>query len=347
MTIQGLGLYYTMRCTAACAHCGVWSSPDRRERMSLEQASRYVEEVAEHSRPKVVVLVGGEPLLHPEDVCALVRLIRSLGIVPQVSTAAFWASSDERARRTLADLAEAGLEHLAVSIDSYHAEFIDPRNVGRAMRIAREFGLIRKLQIIRSAQDEEGLPILDAAGVDPAEVIDHRVFKAHRWDPSFDARKWIVVNQHSVVPFGRAAFLKGHVVTHALDQLEESPCLMANRFPIVYPNGDLYSCCCTAGFYKEYRVGNLEQESLAQLQERMAADPVFEAIYRVGPVALAKSVRENGGDLGEEFASPCHACRRVLARTDRDTLENESRKLVLMDALFTDPQARRRFEELV
>jgi radical SAM protein with 4Fe4S-binding SPASM domain len=122
---------------------------------------------------------------------------------------------------------------------------------------------------------------------------------------------------------------------------------MANRFPIVYPNGDLYSCCCTAGFYKEYKVGNLEQESLAELQGRMEEDPVFEAIYRVGPVALAKSVRECGVDLGEGFASPCHACRRTLAKTDRETLERESRKLVLIDELFTDPEERRRFEELV
>jgi hypothetical protein len=150
-----------------------------------------------------------------------------------------------------------------------------------------------------------------------------------------------------VVPFGRAAFLKGHVVSHALDDLEQSPCLMANRFPIVYPNGDLYSCCCTAGFYKEYRVGNLEEERLAEIQARMAQDPVFEAIYRVGPVALAKSVRESGVELGEGFASPCHACRRVLSQTDRATLERESSKLVLMDALFGDPEARRRFEELV
>jgi hypothetical protein len=215
------------------------------------------------------------------------------------------------------------------------------------MRIAREFGLIRKLQIIRNALDAPGLPILDAAGIDPAEGWGGLGFKAHRWDPTFDARKWIVVNQHSVVPFGRAAFLRGHVVGHALDQLEQSPCLMANRFPIVYPNGDLYSCCCTAGFYKEYRVGNLEQESLADLQARMDDDPVFEAIYRVGPVALAKAVRERGVDLGGDLASPCHACRRTLQQADRETLEQESKKLVLLDALFTDPEERRRFEELV
>ena len=66
------------------------------------------------------------------------RLGRSPGIVTQLSTNVFWTSTDDRARATLARLAEAGLDHLALSADTYHSEFIDPQNVGRAVRIAPE-----------------------------------------------------------------------------------------------------------------------------------------------------------------------------------------------------------------
>jgi MoaA/NifB/PqqE/SkfB family radical SAM enzyme len=347
MPIKGLVMYYTMRCVASCAHCGVWSGPDRRERMTLARASRYLTDVAEHCQPKVVVFVGGEPMLHPDDICELIRLGRSLGIVTQLSTNAFWASTDDRARSTLARLADAGLDHLALSADSYHSEFVDPQNVGRALRIAREFGLVRKLQVIRSVQNDEGATLLEAAGIDPDEVVDHLVFKVHRNDPTFDARRWVILNRHSVTPFGRAAFLEEHAVLHPMEELEDIGCLMAGRFPIVYPNGDLYSCCCTAGFYKEFLVGNLDRDGIAELEDRLSGDTVLDAINRTGPVALAREVVATGVDVGERFATSCHLCRQLLANTDRKALEEHAGKLVLLDMLFGDPVARERFEDLV
>ena len=347
MVIEGLGLYYTMRCNAACAHCGVWSAPDRGERMSLEQASRYIHLLAENNKPKVVVFVGGEPLLHLEDICELTRITQSYGIVAQVSTNAFWASTEERALRTMEALAEAGLGHLALSADSYHSEFIDPKNVGRAFAAARQFGLIRKLQVINSAVSEEGDDLIEAIGVDPAEILEHSHFKIRRRDPDFDPSKWIIFNRHSVAPFGRAAFLSGHAIMETLEQLEDFPCFMARKFPIIYPNGDTYACCCTAGFYKEYLVGNLEQQSLKELDAKLEDDVVFEAINKVGPVKLAKAVRSCGVDMSDGFANPCHACRETMARADRKTLVDESRKLLLLEELFGDGRAQEQIQDLV
>jgi uncharacterized Fe-S cluster-containing radical SAM superfamily protein len=347
MHIRGLGLYYTMKCNASCAHCGVWSGPDRSERMSLEQASGYIEQLAEHAQPDVVVFVGGEPLLHRNDICRLIKLAKSHGIATQVSTNGFWASTEDRAQRMVEALAEAGLDHLAMSADSFHWDFIDPQNIGRAMRAARGYGMTRKLQVIRSAVHDEGDELFQATGIDPEEVVDHSVFKRHRRDPTFDAARWIIMNRHPVAPFGRGAFLSNHVVHEALDSLEDVPCFMVRRFPIVYPNGDLFTCCCTAGFYKEYFVGNLERETLPQLDARMDEDGVFDAIARVGPVALAKSVRAAGTDIGEEFANPCHACRQTLTKTPRETLESHARGLLALDAVLGNPETQREFEELV
>jgi MoaA/NifB/PqqE/SkfB family radical SAM enzyme len=315
--------------------------------MTLEQASRYLTEAAEHCDPTVVVFVGGEPMLYPDDICELIRLGHSLGIVTQVSTNAFWASTDDRARATLARLADAGLDHLALSADSYHSEFIDPQNVGRALRIAREFGLVRKLQVVRSAQNEEGASLLEAIGIDPDDVVDHLVFKMHRNDPSFDARRWVILNRHSVTPFGRAAFLEDHAVLHPIDEFEEVGCLTAGRFPIVYPNGELYSCCCSAGFFKEFLLGSLEREGIVELERRGSRDIVLDAIRRVGAVALARAVMALGVDIGDRFADVCHLCRQLLAKADRETLMEQASRLVLTDLVFGDPVAREQLERLV
>lgn len=347
MVVQGLVLYYTMRCNAACAHCGVWSSPDRQERMSLPQARRYIEELAARGPAKVVVFVGGEPLLHLDEICELVALTHSFGITAQVSTNAFWAGTEDRARRTLEPLARAGLDHLALSADAYHAEFIDPRNVGRAFAAAREFGLIRKLQVIRSLVNEEDEQLWKTTGIDPAEVIDHVVFKLNRYNPDFDARKHIIVNRHWVAPFGRGAFLHGHAHLRGLEELEDVPCFMVRKFPIVYPDGTMYTCCCTAGFFNEYLVGNLERESLETLDARMADNPVYDAISKVGPVTLAKAIRSNGGDVGQCYANPCHACRETLSRTDPQTLRSTAQGLILLHHVLSGDAAETPFDELV
>lgn len=348
MIVEGLGLYYTMQCQAACAHCGVWSAPDRKERMTLEQARGYIRQLGEAGTGKVVVFVGGEPLIHLEDICELIRFTKSYGIMTQVSTNAFWASTEERARRTLDKLASAGLDHLALSADSYHSEFIDPRNVGRAFAAAREFRLIRKLQVISSEVNPETTQLFESTGVDPAEVINHDIYKMNRHDPSFDATQYIILNRHPVVPFGRGSLLKGHTALLPLESLEDLPCFMVKRFPLVYPSGDLYTCCCTAGFYEEYLVGNLEQTPLRELDERMRDDVVFNAISCVGPVALAKAVQKDGAEIGRGFASPCHACREMLTRTEPEVLEKQARGLLfvheLLDGITTDSSF---YEDLV
>jgi MoaA/NifB/PqqE/SkfB family radical SAM enzyme len=348
MVVQGLVLYYTMRCNAACAHCGVWSSPDRQERMSLPQAKRYIDMLAARGRAKVVVFVGGEPLLHLDDICTLVAYTRSFGIATQVSTNAFWAATPASARRTVERLADAGLDHLALSADAYHTEFIDPMNVGRAFAAAKQVGLIRKLQVIRSREHEEGDDLLAATGIDPAEVIDHVVFKLNRYNPEFDARKYIILNRHSVAPFGRAAFLKGHVALKGLDELDDVPCFMVRKFPIVYPDGTFYTCCCTAGFFDEYRVGNLETDSLATLDERMAGNEVYEAISKVGPVRLAKAMHAACGAPSQgRFANPCHACRDLLSRSDPAQLASSAKSVVFLHKLLSGDSAETPFDELV
>ncbi len=110
---------------------------------------------------------------------------------------------------------------------------------------------------------------------------------------------------------------------------------MVRKFPLIYPNGDLYACCCIAGFYRPYLVGNADAEPLGVLAERMARNVVYEAISRVGPVALAKACRTSGVQYGAEFANECHACRETFARTDPSTLEQNARGLLYVYDLMS------------
>ncbi len=314
--------------------------------MGVDSAVRYIRALAEVPTAEGVVFVGGEPLLHLDEICELIALARSLGLETQVSTNAFWAGSDTRANRYLRRLIDAGLNHLALSADSYHSEFIDPQNVGRAFRLARDEGVVRKLQVISSRVNAEEDALYAATGIDPAECLESREFKLRRHDPDFDPRRYIIVHRNPVAPFGRGAFLHGHARLMSLASLEDFPCYMVGKFPLIYPNGDLFACCCIAGFYEPYLVGNLNETPLSELLARMSVNVVYEAISKVGPVALAKSCLKENDAAKARFANECHACRETFAMTSKEKLEERARGLLYVYDLL-DGREETSFDRLV
>ncbi|MBI4615150.1 MAG: radical SAM protein [Planctomycetes bacterium] len=339
--IHGLAFYYTLRCNATCGHCGVWSSPDRSETMDLGRAEGYLQSLAQlPARPdRAVVFLGGEPLLFLEEICTLIDRATRLGFQTQVSTNGFWASTAERTRATVERLQRAGLTHLALSASPYHTEFVDPANLGRALAAARSTGIIRKLQIITHRAGPAESEVLEQIGLPAEEVQDEVVYQAHRRDPDFDALAHVFVRRTPAAPFGRGAFLNGHVERFPLHEVESIPCYMVRRFPLLYPNGDLYSCCCVAGFYEPYRIGNLDREPLADLERRMESNPVFEAIAKVGPVDLARfSGFEEKTSPGARFSHMCHVCREMMTGTDPAELEEKARGRLLLYQIAGGPE---------
>ena len=68
---------------------------------------------------------GGEPLLFPEVVCAIHETAKFCGIVRrEIITNAGYPRSETGFRRLANRLAESGVTHAAVSVDSFHQEYI-------------------------------------------------------------------------------------------------------------------------------------------------------------------------------------------------------------------------------
>lgn len=93
-------------CNLRCSFCDLW---DRPENVPLARALRVVDEAAAIGT-RVLVLTGGEPLLHPE-LSALVAHARSLGMAVNVTT------NGTLVDRYLDTLASAGLTSMSFSLD--------------------------------------------------------------------------------------------------------------------------------------------------------------------------------------------------------------------------------------
>ena len=103
------------RCNLACAYCNEYD--DHSKPVPLEEMYRRVDKLAELGTT-VIVISGGEPLMHPE-IEQIIARIRKHGIIAGMITNGYLLVP-ERIKK----LNEAGLEHLQISIDNLQPDEI-------------------------------------------------------------------------------------------------------------------------------------------------------------------------------------------------------------------------------
>ncbi|MEM3243313.1 MAG: radical SAM protein [Conexivisphaerales archaeon] len=133
-------VYLTNRCNMRCAACYVSAGSGRGE-LSIYQWKHIIRELDE-AGARYVYFLGGEPTMSPH-LPELIKFSSELGLSPSLSTNGL-AGSSNIARK----LAESGLEHVQVSLDSSNWMLNDElRGAGSfrmAIKAVREF---RKLAI--------------------------------------------------------------------------------------------------------------------------------------------------------------------------------------------------------
>jgi hypothetical protein len=102
---------------------------------------------------------GGEPLLYPETVYAVMTAAKELNILKrQVITNGFFSRDENRIRETAQRLAECGVNDLLVSVDAFHQETI-PLDTVKAFAIeAKKAGIPIRLQPAWLVSREDGNP---------------------------------------------------------------------------------------------------------------------------------------------------------------------------------------------
>jgi AdoMet-dependent heme synthase len=138
----------TRACDLACKHCRA-EAVTRRHPMELstDEAKRMMDEVRRFGRP-LFVLTGGDPLKRPDTV-ELVRYGAGIGLRMAMTP----SGTPLMTREILAELAEAGLSRLAVSLDGSTAAIHDEfRGVQGSydwtlemLQAARELGLTTQI----------------------------------------------------------------------------------------------------------------------------------------------------------------------------------------------------------
>ena len=115
----------TYACTGRCKHCSEGEHSCRGARISAEYAADAVRRVAAEYNIETVMAFGGEPLLHPDAVFAIMRTAKECGTSRrQVITNGFFSADADRIGSVVDELYSCGVNDLLLSVDAFHQETI-------------------------------------------------------------------------------------------------------------------------------------------------------------------------------------------------------------------------------
>jgi hypothetical protein len=136
------GIITNYFCTSACQHCLYNCSPHwAKDYISVEVAEENFRTVKSLGC-SAVHIGGGEPLLRPEELGAVLDAARRAGVsIDYVETNSSWFKDPESAAALLTGLRPKGLHTLLVSISPFHNEHIPFARTQGVMDAARNAGV--------------------------------------------------------------------------------------------------------------------------------------------------------------------------------------------------------------
>ncbi len=136
------GLITNYYCSSACRHCLYRSSPRWPKAFMTADEARAALETGRRLGCRSLHIGGGEPLLNPGGVAAVLAAAQDAGLpIEYVETNASWYRNHDSACALLNRLSRAGLSTLLVSISPFHNEFIPFRKVRGVLAACRASGI--------------------------------------------------------------------------------------------------------------------------------------------------------------------------------------------------------------
>jgi hypothetical protein len=136
----------TNACTGKCRHCSEGEHASCGERIDPMLTAEAVRKVAAVYDIQTVMTFGGEPLLYPEAVYAIMNAAKELNVPRrQVITNGYFSRDAVKIRNVSEQLAACGVNDLLLSVDAFHQETIPLEAVKRFATEALRCGIPMRL----------------------------------------------------------------------------------------------------------------------------------------------------------------------------------------------------------
>ena len=299
MTLSGLHILLTYRCTYECDHCFVWSGPGQSATLTVDRLDELLRQARDLGTVTWIYFEGGEPFLYSGLLRWGARRAAAMGFRVGIVSNAYWATSERDAMEWLRDLT--GLvQDLSLSCDDYHG--------GPEQRL--------QVEVATAASRKLGIPVDAIRVASPMDV--HAVKRVGQ----------LPAGQSALMFRGRAAVRLASRVPHEPWERYTTCPFEDLREPgriHVDPLGHVHVC-------QGISIGNVFDTPLRTICETYRPDshPIVGPLLSGGPAELA---RRHGASPENGYADACHLCTMTrLALRDRfpeclapDAIYGESR----------------------
>jgi len=307
----------TTRCNAKCAHCCQNSGPKGSdlwgdETLTSEQMETVVQDAARiETLGKRFHLAGGESFLDLEGCLRLFELAKQVGCTEIANTTnAFWAKKPAKAIAICEQMRAAGVTRMEVSWDYWHSAYVSPDAVSNCLEASAETGIFTILRVLTTKS--------------------HCAPEALRMLRTEALAKVGSVMVGPVFPTGRAAQTIESSDFFKTDNLKGACFSLLNL--VVNPRGNVFPCCAGLDQTDNLNFGNVKNESITEIAERMNNSLLLRILVFGGPSKLVPYLRRSGIEIEMNHTNMCHFCRYIFSDPDRTRiLEKQFQRLERVD----------------
>lgn len=293
----------TYQCTAACSHCGTYSSPHDETWLPEDLMLKGIDQAVDAGY-QVVVFTGGEPTLATEILLRGIEAASARGVTTRLVTNAWWAVDDAEADKVIADLVAAGLNEINFSTGDQHARFVPVDNVVRATRAACRGGL-KTIVIMIELVEERTITKATLTGRDDfSELAERYPDVLLRVSES----PWMPVNplKFNAYPDDMAVDRESLPFQSGCDSCLKTTALQADG---------RIAACCGLGMRRipELQLGNIRDTTIAEADATASGDLLKRWIRVEGPEQILAWAATHDAAITWEgmYAHRCQACMRL------------------------------------
>ena len=317
MNFKTFGFLVTDACTAACDFCGLECSPNGESVIPLSLAKRAMDEAKTIGTFERCALSGGEVFLHVRLAAQILDYAMELGFERRtIASNGFWGAwPDAKIDRMLDSLS--ACTHISFSTDAFHAKWVKPETVWRAVEFTKKHRI------------DYSLHIADIPG-----ELSAGNFLASQGDKAFFSSFYL----YPLLPAGRALALpRDYFIREAH---ASTPFCPEGGVITVRYDGEVFPCCVPGIQDTCFTLGNLKDKTLSEILFQSTGARLLKLIQHPSCFAeLAKYAAQRFGfALPEKVVNGCEVCRLIVQNAERmEELEsyiNTAREEILVNSFF-------------
>ncbi len=266
---SNLGMQLTRRCNLKCKHC-CQGGFDRTPVMETDMAIRFVKNASKIGCEQIGI-TGGEVFLEKELLSLVVDECSQQGLRCTVLTSAYWGKSRAKARAILDSLP--GITTLAISYDTWHAEYVSNDKIVYAVEAALEANKSVSIcsAFLKDGKEKQIGWLRNMLGSDLIDAVDLKLQPVLLHGDAEDNFTQCELFQYD---------------------LWSTRCTAAHK-PLLAPDGTIYACCGASQDISGdhfLNLGSFKEEALDCIRDRAEANMALHAVRVDGPGRLAQEV---------------------------------------------------------